>query len=728
MTEQPSPIPVLVPVAVDKPYSYLQPQGDRLPAGTFVEVPFGSRKTIGVVWHTPVGGERPPNPEKLRRVIRGLPVPPLHPDMRRFVEWVACYTLIPLGMVLRMGVSPGLGAKEKGVLPKGVKASGKTPQRLTPARTRVLEQFESKSVWRRAALAQTAKVSKSVVDGLVRQGVLEPARLPDPAVPDAPQPNFHKVSLTPLQQKTAADLCVRARGKKFSATLLDGVTGSGKTEVYFEAIASCIKEGGQVLVLLPEIALTETFLARFAARFGAPPAPWHSGVSKAQRARTWYHVAAGKVRVVAGARSALFLPFSNLRLIIVDEEHDPAYKQEDRAIYHARDMAVVRAKLGGFPIVLASATPSVETFNNVRLGRYGHLVLEERYGVAAMPELEAIDMRSEGAQPGEWLAPALQQAITETTARGQQVLLFLNRRGFAPLTLCRACGHRIECAHCSTWMVEHRFDARLLCHYCGAQQRRPQRCPQCEEEETLVACGPGVERIAEEVAIRFPDLRRMTLSSDTVGGLARLRQAFDAITRADVDIVIGTQLIAKGHHFPHLTLVGVIDADVGLQTSDPRAGERTFQLLQQVSGRAGRVGGKGRALIQTYAPDHPVMQALLAMDREAFYAQELAMRKQGGLPPFGRFAALIVSGLDKPRVVQHAVNLVKAAPRHEKVRVFGPAEPPLALLRGRYRMRILAQSPKQVDLSGYVRRWRDGVPVPSSSIRVQVDVDPISFL
>ncbi len=720
-------VPVLIPVALDEPYSYRHPAGAALAPGTFVRVPLGQRSATGVVWEAPPGVPAI-DPARLRDVIDTLDVPLLGQEIRRFIQWVATYTLTPLGMVLRMVAMPRGTPKAPAA---GVRLGTILPERMTPARQRVIDCARESGVWGRAALAREAGVSAGVIDALVRARVLERAPLM-PSLPGVdPQPDFAPVSLSGAQAHLAAELVAAIGTGRYSASLLDGVTGSGKTEVYFEAIAACLRGSGQCLVLLPEIALTQTFLDRFAARFGAPPAPWHSGMTKAARARIWRGVASGEVRIVAGARSALFLPFSDLALIVVDEEHDPAYKQHERVIYNARDMAVVRASLGNLPIILSSATPSVETLNNAIRGRYRHLVLRKRYGAARLPAIDAIDMRREGPTPGHWIAPRLLEAITDTLARQEQVLLFLNRRGYAPLTLCRHCGHRFQCTNCTAWMVAHSFRNQLVCHHCGARRARPSVCPRCEHEGTLVACGPGVERVAQEVADQFPAARRMVLSSDNPVAFAQLHEAFERIARGDVDIVIGTQLIAKGHHFPHLTLVGAVDADLGLQNADPRAGERTFQLLQQVTGRAGRAEKPGRAFLQTYVPEHPIIKALLAMDREAFYAQEFAMREAADLPPFGRLAALIVSAPQKGHAEAYGKHLMRNAPRRQgdrSMRLFGPAEAPLAVLRGRHRVRILAQSSRGFDLSHAIRAWLARCDRPTGGVRLRVDIDPISFL
>ena len=527
----------------------------------------------------------------------------------------------------------------------------------------------------------------------------------------------------------AADIlrgAVRQGG--FAVDLLDGVTGSGKTEVYFEAIAETIRKRRQALVLLPEIALTAQFLDRFAQRFGVRPAEWHSELGARRRARTWNAVAEGKVNVVVGARSALFLPYADLGLIVVDEEHDAVYKQEDGVHYHARDMAVVRARIADIPILLSSATPSVETVVNARRGRYRRLALAERFGGQHEPAIEAIDLKREGPPRGRFIAPRLAGIVKTALERGEQALLFLNRRGYAPLTLCRACGFRLNCPNCDAWLVDHRFKRQLVCHHCGFTTAPPAACPKCHTADSFVACGPGVERLEEEAAALFPEQRIMVLSSDLIASIERMREEFREIEQGRVDIVIGTQLVAKGHHFPKLNLVGVIDADLGLGSGDPRAAERTFQLLHQVTGRAGRDEGHGMGYLQTHQPEHPVMKALIAQDREAFYDSEIALRERSGYPPFGRLASLLVTGADKQAAEGYARRVAAAAPANEEVRVLGPAEAPLAVVRGRHRFRLMVKSARNFDLPAYLRGWLSGAPKRKGDIKLDVDVDPQSFL
>jgi primosomal protein N' (replication factor Y) len=715
-------VSVLLPVAVDRPYTYAS---DRpLQPGTIVRVPLGPREVTGCVW--PDEPDRLPS-SRIKDIIQICDVPPLPDELVRLVDWVADYTFAPRGMVLRMVLrSPDALEPERPL--SGVRWSGDMPDRMTAARQKVLEAAEGGLAWSKSGLAAAAGVSAGVVKGLVEQSVLEVIDIPPQPVVGEPDPDRPPLDLTDAQRKAAGELAAHVRECETKPVLLDGVTGSGKTEVYFEAVAEAIRQKKQALVLLPEIALTGAFLERFAKRFGALPGEWHSEVGTKKRARIWRGVAEGHVPVVVGARSALFLPFRDLGLIIVDEEHDGAYKQEDGVHYHARDMTVVRGHLGQFPVILSSATPTVESWVNAERGRYRHVVLPARFSGAEPPRMSAIDMREDPPERGRWLSPVLDGMVRETLAGGDQALLFLNRRGYAPLTLCRTCGYRLACPNCSSWLVEHRFRGVLACHHCGHEIRRPETCPACDNADTLVACGPGVERLQEEILAHYPDARTMVLSSDMPGGMQRLRSEIAAIAEGQVDIVIGTQLVAKGHNFPGLTLVGVIDADLGLAQGDPRAAERTFQLLTQVTGRAGRRGQPSRGVLQTYAPDHPVMKALVSGDRDLFYREECETRQRGGLPPFGRLAGIIVSASDRASAEDHARAMARAAPAADQVRLLGPAEAPMALVRGRYRFRLLVQAPGSAIIHEWLRQWLAASPRARGSVKVAVDVDPQNFL
>jgi len=713
---------VLLPLPLAGTYDYSVPEGFSVSAGDFVRVPLGSREVLGVVWGDAAGDVAR---AKIRPVIRRLDAPPLPETMRRFIDWVAAYTVRAPGAVLRMAMSvPGALEPPRPVTAYAL-ANSPPDLRLTAARTRVLDVLAEGPPRPATELARDAGVSTSVVAGLANAGALRTVALPD--ITDE-LPDWRRAGpALSAAQADAASAFRNAVGRGFAVNLLDGVPGSGKTEVYFEAIAEALAQRRQVLVLLPEIALGAQWFGRFRARFGAASAEWHSDLGQSRRRRTWRAVAEGTARVVVGARSALFLPFPDLGLIVIDEEHDASFKQEDGVAYNARDMAIVRARISDIPAVLVSATPSLETIVNVRRGRYGQFHLPDRHAGAPPPEIEVVDMRAEPPERGRWLSPPLRHALAETVAAGRQAMLFLNRRGYAPLTLCRACGHRLQCPQCTAWLVEHRLASRLQCHHCGFGAPSPSACPECGAADSLIACGPGVERLAEEVTEAFPDMRLVVAASDTLTGPAATADLVRRIEDHDVDLVIGTQIVAKGYHFPLLSLVGVVDADLGLGGGDLRAAERTYQLLYQVAGRSGREGPLGRVLLQTYGPENAVIAALASGDRDRFIDTEMAARRSTGMPPYGRLAALVVSGRDARAVEAAAQALGRAAPTEENVRVLGPAPAPLAVLRGRHRHRLLMIAPRQTNVPALVRLWLRSTDLPGT-VRVHIDIDPYSFL
>lgn len=715
-------IAVLLPLPLAGPYDYVVADEQEFSLGDIVDVPLGNRRATGVVWGAGTGEV---DAAKLRQIFGPRDTPPLPPSLVKLVDWVAAYTLYPQGAVLRMALSVPDALDP----PKPVRAytlAADVPEfRSSAARERVISFLKDNPPLPTSDIAREAGCSASVIKGLADLGVLVNVELRPVDTWPQPDPDMIGVDLSP-EQRSAADKLSAAVGQGFSVSLVDGVPGSGKTEVYFEAVAKALADGKQVLVMLPEIALGAQWLARFEARFGVPPAMWHSELTQARRRDTWRAVARGEVRVVVGARSSLFLPFAELGLIVVDEEHDPSFKQEDGVIYHARDMAVVRSQLEDVPVVLVSATPSLESVNNAGRGRYQELSLPSRHGGQSLAEVSVLDMRAEGPARGRWLSPALSEALSKTFEAGDQAMLFLNRRGYAPLTLCRTCGHRMQCPRCTAWLVEHRLIGKLQCHHCGFQSAPPEACPSCETTESLVPCGPGVERLSEEIQLLFPEARTVIAASDMVHGPKQAAALVRMIEDKEVDLIIGTQIVAKGYHFPGLTLVGVVDADLGLSGGEFRAAERTFQLLYQVAGRAGRGDRAGQVMLQTYMPDHAVMQALASGDRDAFIAAESAQREAANMPPFGRLVALIVSGRDEGAVDATAQGLARTAPRSDDLRTLGPAPAPMALLRGRHRRRLLLSAPRNVAPQALVRAWIKRAPI-HKKVRVQIDVDPVSF-
>ena len=718
-------IGVLTAQPLDRMLDYKAPEGG-CHLGAFVEVPLGPRKVLGVVWGP---GKGDYDRSKIRAVIRVLDVAPMRDEMRMFLTRAADYTLTPMSAMLRLATrAPGLGETQS--MRTVYRLGTAEPARMTPAREKVLEVLRDYGglSFTLGELAEMAGVGTSVVKGLVKQGAVREEDAPRDTPYPTLDPDHGGKALSADQLAGAEALRAALRTDTYGTTLLKGVTGSGKTEVYLEAVAECLRMGRQALVLLPEIALSGEFINRVEARFGMKPAEWHSGVTMTERRRCWRMVGQGDAQMVVGARSALFLPYQNLGLIVVDEEHDTSYKQEDGVLYNARDMAVLRAAINGAQVVLASATPSLESWANVEAGKYQRLTLTSRFGASVMPKMSAIDMRAEDLPSGRWVSPTLRDAIAQRLEKGEQSLVFLNRRGYAPITLCRACGHQIACDHCDARMVEHRFLKRLMCHQCGETKPMPTVCPHCEAQDKLSAVGPGVERMGEEVAALFPEARIAVLSSDLYGSARAMKAHIEKIAQGGTDIIIGTQLVAKGHNFPLLTLVGIIDADLGLQGSDLRAAERTFQLMRQVAGRAGRAQVPGEAMLQTYQPEHPVIRSILAGDEEAFWAAEAAERRAAGVPPYGRMAGIILSSPNVQDLFDLGADMAR---RDEPLRrigaqVFGPAPAPIARVRGRHRVRLLVKADKGAPLQQALAQWVGQFRLPTNA-RLTIDIDPQSF-
>ena len=707
------------------PLDYKVPEGLRVEPGSVVECPLGPRTVIGIVWEA----ERLPGtevPAEKLRPLRGiLPVPPLSAPLRRLIEWTADYYVASLAGVARMALSSGGALKGPATMTE-YRLTGGLPERMTPQRQAAIDALDGEQANIRE-LSGIAGVSEGVLRGLVNQGVLEPVEVDCDRPYDTARPDFVQVDLSDEQQAVSDVFSAAVRKCDFAPFLLDGVTGSGKTETYFEPVAEALRMGRQVLVLLPEIALTENFLHRFEERFGAAPILWHSSLKSTERRRAYRAVCEGSAQVVVGARSALYLPFAKLGLIVVDEAHETSFKQEDGVRYNARDVAVMRGHFEKVPVILASATPALESLQMAESGIYEKVDLPSRFGGAELPAIELIDLTEEKPPQGMWLAQRLVDGIEERLERGEQSLLFLNRRGYAPLTLCRNCGFRYQCPNCSAWLVEHRFTRRLACHHCGHEAPAPQACTECGEPDCLVACGPGVERIADEVAERLPQARVFVATSDTLNSPGRAAEFIAAVEAREIDVIVGTQLVTKGFHFPELTLVGVVDADLGLEGGDLRAGERTYQQVAQVAGRAGRGSKPGEVLIQTRHPEAPVIAALAAGDRDAFYSAETEMRREAGAPPFGRWASIIISSEDDGEAREAANRLGAFRPEVADCMILGPAPAPMALLRGRYRYRFLINARRSVQLQHVIRQWLTQIDHPAG-VRVAVDIDPYSFV
>lgn len=713
-------VQILFPVNVPEAFDYDIPPEMKVARGDFVFAPIGKQMKLGVV----VGLKDAVKERSLKSIAQIKVTKPLSSDMLKFIDWTARYNCVSPGLVLRMVMRSYQALDPSKVVTHYLPCEN--PTRLTPARALILHKggpFPARA----SEIAERAGVSAGVVRGMEKAGGLKAVKLPTDLPFDTPDPDFGGMALTQEQAQAGVELRAEVAKRNFSVTLLDGVTGSGKTEVYFEAVAEALHQGGQALVLVPEIALTQAGMERFKARFGVSPAPWHSALGDVARRRTWREVAQGRAKLVVGARSALYLPFPELRLIVIDEEHDTSYKQEEGVIYNARDMAVVKASISKHAVILASATPSLESLVNARSGRYGHVILPQRPGAITLPTIDLVDLKDSPPTKGDFISPPLIDAIQSVLVSGDQAMLYLNRRGYAPLIICRACGERLKSPDTDSWLVEHRASGRARCHMTGFSMPMPKACPDCKSEESLTPVGPGVERVAEEAARHFPDAKIEIFSSDTAGNPKEIAARMKRMESGEIDILVGTQMVVKGHNFPHLTFVGVVDGDLGLAGGDPRAGERTYQTLVQVAGRAGRADKPGTALIQTHQPEHEALSALAAGDRERFISAELANREMLGLPPYGKLAGVIISGPDMKKTEDLANKFVSFAPRADGIDILGPSEPPIGRLRGLFRRRILIQSEPTVNLSKYMRVWRARIKMPAK-YKLHIDIDPQGFM
>lgn len=723
-------VKVLISNIPNTGYDYRLPRAADI--GTFVSVRVMNRLCVGVIWG--VGDSNLP-PEKIRDISvvhdAKLNITDLQ-WLKRMSDW----TLIPLGMVLRLIINIPDAFSPPRMEPLYA-FNFESDGRMTQQRLAVMDAFSSNDndAMTIADIQNLAHVSSSVVRNMVKKGVLVPSGEQSKVRQYVP-PIYHDsgdVRLNTEQQHAADIIASSIESGGFSVFLLDGITGSGKTQVYFDSAWRAYKKGKSVLLMMPEIALTAQFMMRFASRFGAPPVIWHSNLTSARRREIWRGVLDGKIKMVVGTRSALFLPWGDLGLIVIDEEHDTSYKQEDMGNYHARDMAILRAKISGIPVVLASATPAAETIENVNVGKYRRLLLTSRYGGAQMPTITTIDLRENrpenyiinDTEQSGFLSGPLCDAISETLSAGHQAMLFINRRGFAPIVQCKKCGWTATCPDCSVGMTYHKRLGKLLCHMCGRTAPQNKTCPDCGHDVSMR--GVGLEKIQEEVNIRFPNARTALVSSDIITTRQSLERLVNKMENGEIDIVIGTQILAKGHHFPNLTLVGVVDADMGLFGTDFRAAEHTFQQLFQVAGRAGRGINPGRVLMQTYQPDHPVLTAICSGTRDEFMVADMAGRRAAKMPPYGQLIAVIVECERESVLQKYCAELSVAAPTIVGAKIMGPIAAQIYQIRNWYRMRFLVAGGANAALQPAVSHWLAKVKQPAN-IRIKIDVNPINFI
>ena len=541
-----------------------------------------------------------------------------------------------------------------------------------------------------------------------------------------PEPSFKSTILNDEQDKAKVDI-LKIQDRSHKPIVLEGVTGSGKTEVYFDLIEREINESKQILIMVPEISLTPQLENRFKERFGLEIKIWHSKITPKRRKEIWHKCYDGEPLVVIGARSSLFLPFKNLGLTVIDEEHDSSYKQEDIIRYQARDLAVVKANYEKSKLILTSATPSLETINNINNKKYHHVFLSKQYSGLPLPQISLVDLSKHKLEKNQWISSILKNEIANCLSNKEQALIFLNRRGYSPLSLCVECGYRHQCAQCSSWLVMHQQKKRLLCHQCGSIEEMSFNCPKCSAKDSIKFIGPGVERIAEELTQSFPDKVVNVMSSDLINSPKKIKELIDKFSNKKIDIIVATQIMAKGYDFPNLSLVGVIDADAGLFGGDMRAIEKTYNMLQQVSGRAGRSQQTGKVIIQTYYPEQPIIKSLQERDRTSFIQQALMEREQFKIPPFGFMTSIIVSGSSKANVEKVSQQLVYFRKFSEECNVLGPVEAPINLLKGQFRYRILLKGKSRKNLNVFTKKMVNSVKIPSA-VKVIIDVDPYTFM
>ena len=710
--------------------------------GQIVLAPFRQRKVVGIIVSE---GSKTVSKSKLKTVIDIYELDPIPLPTIDLISFLANWNCVYKGLVLKMVlspleaiISPQYNKVYKYNLEDGLSIDSIDNKKLRSKRKLVLDALvnSDKEVYE-TFLIQDIGVSKTILKDMVNKNLIVEKLIkikPDFSKNFIKSNDIKKENDKPLNehQKNAVDKINKSIKKnETDCFLLDGVPGSGKTETYFETVQTCLDERKQVLILLPEIALTPDWQKRFYNKFNFNPLVWHSDISKKKRKEIWLSALSGTAGVIVGARSALMIPISKLGLIVVDEEHEPAFKQEENVRYNARDMAVYRANRSSASIVLASATPSLETFYNMRMGKYIHLTLPKRATGADMPDIKLLDLKLHPPQKGNWISPLLINQIQDKLLKKEQTLLFLNRRGYAPLRVCNSCGNKVKCINCETWLVEHRLDNLLTCHHCGYSKHISNICEVCGNKDQMKSCGPGVERIEEEVQRLFPEAKSITLSSDTMKNQNLLTNAIEQIKNSEVDIIIGTQMVAKGHDFPKLKLVGIIDGDIGLSGGDLRASERSFQLLQQVAGRSGRhtagTNDKGIVYLQTFDTENPIIKAIAQNNRDDFFEKELISRKNANMPPYGRLAAIILSSKFESNLDSFSSDISRLAPSFKNVKIFGPAPAPMYFLRGKYRRRFLIKSDKTVNIQKVLIDWTKKINKPSN-INLNIDIDPFSFM
>lgn len=720
---------ILLPIIFDKSFSYYVNDAFNIEVGDVVLVNFMNRNCYGIV--TKVEEELEKSNFKMKTILAKDDELKISPNLIKLIEFAASYNLAPKGLFLKLAISILNSSKIKENSQVFCKINKNPPQnvKITPKRQEIIDLFGKKSEILLSEIVNLAKTSSSTVNSLVKNGILTKEikkiaqkREKFPEI----EPNLFKLKELSSDQQNAADfLNKKIAQNQHSVTLVDGVTGSGKTEIYFNVISKILKEkSGQILILLPEIILVNQLIKRFENIFNFKPQIWHSKINNNQKRDIFYALNNGEIEILISTRSAIFLPFSNLKLIIIDEEHEASFKQEDIVNYHGRDMAIARAKFENIPVILSSATPSLETFVNAKSGKYEHLILKSKFFNNKKTQIELVDMKNSDLEKGCFISKELEKEMQNCLENKKQILLFLNRRGYAPLTLCKSCGHKISCKDCSSYMSYHQSLNKLICHHCGSESKFNIACENCEEEDSFVTLGAGVERIHEEVKSLFPLSKTALMTSDSLNNQEESTKIIEKIINNEVDVIIGTQIIAKGHHFPNLSLVGIIDGDSSFNNANLRAGEKSFQLLTQVIGRAGREKHPAKIFLQSYNINNLVFKYIIEQNRDDFFNLEIQNRQIMQMPPFGKMIAIIFISKNEDLAINCGKMIVSHFPNQENIEIFGPAPMPISKIRKNYYYRVLVKSDKKLNIQKLINNIISSFKTPNQ-VRIKIDVDPL---
>lgn len=718
-------VKILLPLPFNDGFIYFVKKEDDPKIGNIFSIPFGKKKIFGII--IKILDEIPNNiiESKIKFVEEKFKDFSIDPKLIEFFFWVANYNLTPAGLIAKLSIATFLNNSHKKSTEIIIKINEnyQFPSKVTKKRQKILN-FLTNSPQTLENIKKNTDLSLSLINKMTKDNLLIKEKHENirkiKEITQNIDPNIFKLrQLSEKQQKIANQLPL----ENFQTSFLDGVTGSGKTEIYFYLISKILEQNsGQILFLLPEIILTTQLIRNFKDRFGFEAEIWHSKITSSKKEKIFHSIISGDIKILIGTRSALFLPFENLKAIIVDEEHDESFKQEDKVSYHGRDMAIVRAKIENIPVLLGSATPSLETYQNAISGKYKHLILTEKFSRNDDVKIEIIDLKKEKLEKNHFLSQKLLDQIALNLLDKKQSLLFLNKRGYASITICKNCGEIADCPNCSINITYHQKINRLICHHCGYNDSLPKKCSKCGAEDSFLLSGVGVEKIQEEINNKFPNARIALMTSDEIKDLDIAKKIIDQIMNDQIDIIIGTQMIAKGYHFPKLSLVGVIDGDASFYNNSLRTSERSYQLLTQIIGRAGREKYSGQVLIQSYNIKNPIFEYIIKQDRDKFLNQEIAQRKILNLPPFGKMAEIIANDFQPKIAIETLRKILKNTDFNKNVQILGPAPMAVTKIKNRYYYRLILNSKKNFNLQNYIQNITKGLKLQNST-RVKIIID-----